>query len=123
MATYMDEREKQLASQANLAMGSADAATVDLLAILKRSDQAALDRFVKERLYQTVDPVSDAIGKLVDLQIEVADTVHGQSSATYALAQRIGLATLIAGAAALAFALSTVLIGVLRPLSALTGLT
>ena len=82
--------------------------------------RSALDRFVKDELYQAIDPVSEAIGRLIDLQIEIAESVHARSSSAYGLARQVGFGTLILGLAALAFALSTTLRDVLRPLAAIT---
>ncbi|WP_238243482.1 MCP four helix bundle domain-containing protein, partial [Methylobacterium iners] len=119
--TYMDEHEKRRAIEAQAAMSLADKAMTDLLGILQRNDRPALDAFVKDSLYQSIDPVSEAISKLVDLQIEVAEVVHGRSGAAYDLARKIGVGTLIIALAALVFALSTTLNGVVRPLAAITG--
>ncbi|WP_375408700.1 methyl-accepting chemotaxis protein [uncultured Methylobacterium sp.] len=116
----LDARERRLVAEAETAMGRADAAMAELLAILRRTDAVALDRFVKDELYQAIDPVSEAIGRLIDLQIEIAESVHARSSSAYGLARQVGFGTLMLGLAALAFALSTTLRGVLRPLAAIT---
>ncbi len=47
----------------------ADATTGRLLTALNQRDAAALDRLVRTELYQTIDPVSEAMSKLVDLQL------------------------------------------------------
>ncbi|GEP04637.1 methyl-accepting chemotaxis protein [Methylobacterium oxalidis] len=122
IATSMDEREKQLAGTSKAAMVAADAATADLLKILTDKDARALDQFVRERLYSVIDPVSEIISTLIDLQIEEAKVVHGHSSATYKMAQTIGLCTLAFGLLAVAFASATMVRGVLTPLAAITAM-
>ncbi|MBB5712688.1 methyl-accepting chemotaxis protein [Sphingomonas xinjiangensis] len=72
-ATKIVGDEEVLAKSAEAAMAKASSATDKLEAILRSEDQAALDQFVTTELYQTIDPVSEAIGKLVSLQIDVAE--------------------------------------------------
>jgi methyl-accepting chemotaxis protein len=50
MGTYMEGKEKKLADEVGRNTAAAGAAAAELLAILHRQDQAALDVFVKERL-------------------------------------------------------------------------
>ncbi|WP_430913323.1 methyl-accepting chemotaxis protein [Methylobacterium sp. sgz302541] len=120
-ATQMSGQEKRLADAAKASMKAADAGVIELLTILKGNDQAALDRFVVARLYQVIDPVSEGIGKLVDLQIDEAQSVHLLTSEAYATATKIGVCALLLSALAACFALATTLRGVLAPLSAITG--
>ena len=54
-------------------IGPADAAVQDLLTIMRSEDQAALDDFVVNRLYQTIDPLTAQIAAIVDLQLEEAE--------------------------------------------------
>ncbi|BAU91221.1 methyl-accepting chemotaxis sensory transducer [Methylorubrum populi] len=119
-ATNMDSGEKRLADAAKSAMISADAGVSELLAALHSSDKANIERFVSDRLYRAIDPVSEVIGQLVDLQIDEAHAVHLQSSQAYAAAEKIGLGALILGLLAAGFALKTTVGGVLAPLSAIT---
>jgi len=81
-ATRIEGEEEQLAKDAETAMGRADAAVAKLASILRAGDRAALDRFVVSDLYAAIDPVSEAIGKLVTLQIEIADAETKSALAT-----------------------------------------
>ncbi|HEY8565487.1 MAG TPA: methyl-accepting chemotaxis protein [Beijerinckiaceae bacterium] len=119
-ATGMDAVEKPLVTALEGLAGAADRAVSDLDAILARQDKAALDRFVLERLYQTIDPVTEVIGKLVDAQLDGAGDTYAGTQSALRTTQLFGLLALISGAAALAFALWTVTAGTIRPLSALT---
>jgi methyl-accepting chemotaxis protein len=121
MATFMDGTEKALAAEVARNMTPADAARNDLAAILRRQDQAALDSFVKDRLYGAIDPVTDVIGKLVDLQIDEAGRTYSAASAAFRLAQLGTTGTLVLGALAFAFALWTAIMMIIRPLAAMTG--
>jgi methyl-accepting chemotaxis protein len=81
-ATRIEGEEEQLAKTAETTMTQADAAVAKLVSLLRAGDRAALDQFVVRDLYAAVDPVSDAIGKLVTLQIDIADTETKSALAT-----------------------------------------
>ncbi len=119
--TYMDANEKKLATEAERLMQPADAAATNLLDIFRRQDRPSLDRFVLERLYQTIDPVTDAVGKLVDLQIDVAFAEFTASASSFAIARMGMIAAVVGGALAFAFAAWTTVGRVVRPLAAMSG--
>jgi methyl-accepting chemotaxis protein len=121
MATYMDDREKKLADAAAQAMRRGDAVSKELRDLVASKNQHGLDRLVIEKLYPAIDPISEAVSKLVDLQIDEAQAQYQTSSASFATARLVMIATLVAGALAMAFALWTTLRGVIRPLGAITG--
>ncbi len=121
MLTAMPDSERRLAEQAQGTMAAADGSVSDLLAILRSGDQAALDAFVRTRLYQSIDPVSDRISQLVDIQISEAGKLYDRFAETYRLNRMIGAGILAIGLAAVVFALVTTLRGVLAPLSAITA--
>ncbi|BCM82373.1 methyl-accepting chemotaxis protein [Methylobacterium indicum] len=121
MLTTMDEAERRLAGAARLSMEAANGSVSDLQAILHANDQAALDAFVRTRLYQAIDPVSEQVAKLVDLQIAEAGELYDGFAAAYRLNQTIGTGIVLGGLAAAIFALATTLRGVLAPLAAITS--
>ncbi len=49
-----------------------DDAVSELSRILAARDADGLDRFVRERLYQTIDPLTEAIGRLVEIQLRLS---------------------------------------------------
>ena len=79
-ATSISGREADLANQAAGRMREADQRVGELEAILRQGDRVALDTFVRGKLYQAIDPVSDAMGALIDEQIKIADRVTGDAS-------------------------------------------
>ncbi|MGE7417554.1 methyl-accepting chemotaxis protein [Methylobacterium tarhaniae] len=121
MLTRMDGGERRLAQAAQGTMATANGSVSDLLAILRSGDQVALDAFVKTRLYQSIDPVSHHISKLVDIQIDEASQLYDRFAETYRLNRLVGAGILAIGLAAVVFALATTLRGVLAPLSAITA--
>ncbi len=118
--TYMDTRERALATKAANLMRSSDGAVSELTDILRRQDKAALDKFVVERLYPSIEPISDAIGKLVDLQIDEAQHEFSSSEIVFGWAQVAMLVSLLAGAVAFAVTLRVMLKGIIQPLSHIT---
>ncbi len=65
----MDPDERALIAKVAPLLGEADRTVNALLAAMKAQDRAALDQLVREKLYQTIDPVSDIISQLVDIQL------------------------------------------------------
>jgi PAS domain S-box-containing protein len=115
------EESRLLAESASL-KGAADAAVTELTHILDARDRGALDRFVRERLYQSVDPLTDKLGALVDLQLRLSgDAIAAATSDLQRLTWMIGCAIVLAIAVTAAF--GQALRGALRrPLSRLEEL-
>lgn len=72
LASDLSPEEKRLAEQAKALMVPADTAVAELTGIIKTRNAAALDAFVKGKLYQIIDPLTEKIGELVNLQIDLA---------------------------------------------------
>ncbi|HEY8381826.1 MAG TPA: MCP four helix bundle domain-containing protein, partial [Microvirga sp.] len=72
MATAMDAQEGALAQRAETLMRQADSVVEQLTRILKAKDEAALAAFTMRDLYSAIDPVSEAVTKLVEIQLDVA---------------------------------------------------
>ncbi|NYT39781.1 Tar ligand binding domain-containing protein [Sphingomonas sp. R-74633] len=74
-ASDATEEEEALAKQAEAAMAKANDGVARLEKILRAGDRAGLDQFIAGEIYADVDPVSDTVGKLVNMQISVASEV------------------------------------------------
>ena len=72
LATSLVPEEVRLVGEIKLLLLSADQAVRQLQGILERQDRVALDSFVREDLYARIDPVSNKLGELIDLQVRVA---------------------------------------------------
>ncbi|MCU0634466.1 MAG: methyl-accepting chemotaxis protein [Gemmatimonadaceae bacterium] len=81
--TSLTDEEKQLIADVERATSPANAAADKLLAILAARDQAALVRFAEHELYPAIDPVSEKVSALIDLQVRVAGAQFSASAATY----------------------------------------
>jgi methyl-accepting chemotaxis protein len=116
-----DNTEQQLIDGTAAHLRGADAAVEELLGILRSKDAAALDEFVKLRLYQTIDPVSEDITRLIDHGVESAGNLYAQASKTTENALFVAKLLIALGIAAIIAGLWAVLNRVVRPLAALTG--
>lgn len=115
-ATEIVGKEEQLAATAETRMQASNASVGRLLGILQSGDRAALDRFVVGELYQSIDPLSEAVSDLVALQIEVAseETTAALDAARTAMVMMLVLA--LASAAVLGFSYVTTTRKVISPI-------
>jgi methyl-accepting chemotaxis protein len=118
--TYMDDNEKKLADEVSRLSRIGDGAINQLIDILRSQDKSALDKFIIERLYPSIEPISDAIGNLIEVQIEGAQTEYSSSRSVFVKAQWAMIVSVVAGALAFAFALWTMVRGILQPLNRIT---
>ncbi|MDG5497190.1 methyl-accepting chemotaxis protein [Niveispirillum sp. BGYR6] len=118
---HTDAGERALIDQAAARFRPADAGVAELLGILQAKDAAALDDFVKNRLYQTIDPVSESITRLIDLGVQNAGKLYVQTEKSADNAILIAKLLIGLGIAGIAAGLWAVLNRVVRPLEALTG--
>ncbi|GHA13742.1 methyl-accepting chemotaxis protein [Devosia pacifica] len=121
-ATRFTGREPELAAQAEAAMAAAAPVIDRLLTIFSEADRVALAGIVSTELYPAMDPISDSISALIDVQTDVAvqeyyaaEEIQFYSMIVMAV---IGLASLVI----VGFAMSVVLRGVARPLQVMQAL-
>ncbi|TWA62214.1 methyl-accepting chemotaxis sensory transducer with TarH sensor [Azospirillum brasilense] len=120
LRTYLNPEETALVTGIKPEMAKADAAVERLIRILAGRDPAALDAFVKSDLYQTIDPVTDRISQLIDLQVRVAGERYAEAQATHTAASTTSKLLLAVGAAMVAIGMAAVLLRVVRPVDRLT---
>jgi methyl-accepting chemotaxis protein len=107
MATTLTAREAQLATQASVLFTSADADIKRLVSFLQRQsgDIRGSLRDFNGPLYRSIDPISEKITELVNLQLQVAETEFVTSEQLYTeQIWQMSLFTLIAILAAIAAA-------------------
>ena len=120
-ATRITGDEAALADEAEARMRIADARVAELQTILDSGDRAALDHFVVTSLYRAIDPVSDSIGKLVDLQLKIAEQTGTNATVTAQTNRTIMIALVLAGIAVLAVSLFIISSKVVAPVKRLSG--
>lgn len=116
----MTAEERKLANDALAVRVPADAAATSLLAILKAQDRLRLDSFVVNDLYGVVDPLRAVMGGLMTFQIDEARRQYESVEAAVARANLAKILGVLTAAGAIGFALWVAMIGVSRPLAAMT---
>ena len=79
--TTLTSEEAALVAIAQERMDKADAAIAKLQGIMSSNDRAALASFAETEMYPVIDPISETISQLVDLQLRVASEVHAEKEA------------------------------------------
>ncbi|WP_296596125.1 methyl-accepting chemotaxis protein [Phenylobacterium sp.] len=119
-ATRLTDEEARLVREVQGTLPAARSAVGRLNTILAANDRVALDAFVTHDLYPAIDPVTNSIGKLVDLQIEVAADEGRVSDAAYHNALIVTAVVFAVASVVLAFSVVTVLRQVIAPLRGMT---
>ncbi|MCD4483530.1 methyl-accepting chemotaxis protein, partial [Chromobacterium vaccinii] len=96
-ATYLTPEEKKLADQAEAAMANANRSVDKLRQIVQSGDAAALQHYVDREMYPALDPVSQRIAALVDLQLRVAAEEFAQSQQRAAFSHAANIALIAIG--------------------------
>ncbi|MBA8733288.1 methyl-accepting chemotaxis protein [Chromobacterium violaceum] len=96
-ATYLTPEEKRLADQAEAAMANANRSVDKLRQIVQSGDAAALQHYVDREMYPALDPVSQRISALVDLQLRVAAEEFSQSQQRAAFSHAANIALIAVG--------------------------
>ncbi|GGB73067.1 HAMP domain-containing methyl-accepting chemotaxis protein [Blastomonas aquatica] len=121
-STTLTDEEVRLVSAAESQMQRADVQVARLIQILAARDRAALDRFVVNDLYRSIDPVSTEIGKLLDLQINVASEVTSDALSALEAALIMVLVLALGAGVALAIAYLTITRKVVAPINMLADI-
>ena len=118
-----DKAEHKVAVELVGLLRTADSEVEVLMGILNRGDKAALDAFVINRLYPAIDPVSEAIDKLVNFQIDGANGAQVEALATFATTRMVSLSIALAALTIAALTGLGIVTQVTRPLDAITAAT
>ena len=121
LAADLAPEEVELVNQLKPLMLKADGTVDRLTRILAAKDAAGLDAFVRNDLYQTIDPVTDRIGSLIDLQVRLAGESYGEAVRAYDNASFVSWLLLLAAAVAVLAGALVVIGRVVRPIESLTA--
>lgn len=83
VSSDMDPEEKELVAKVTPLLSAADRTVDALRAAMKAQDRAAVDQLVREKLYQTIDPVSDFISQLAEIQLAHGPEALEESTANH----------------------------------------
>ncbi len=82
-STYLTTEESKLAAEAVPLFAKANAAASTLQSILKSQDHDRIAEFTVKELYPTIDPISDKITELINLQLKVASEEYDAAQIEY----------------------------------------
>lgn len=119
--TKMDATERAAADATVNLMRAADTATAELLGILTSRDKPALNAFVVNKLYAVIDPVSDAVSKLIEIQVTEASRAHDAAANAFEIAMFAMLGCVTFAAVVFGFSAWLTVYGVSAPITALTA--
>jgi methyl-accepting chemotaxis protein len=119
-ATFLTEEESRLVSEAQALMRTADEGVTDLSRILKTEDQAALDSFVTTRLYPAIDPITNVIASLIELQVKQVEVEHGSTVAAFQFSTVLSVLLALLGVVAIIGGTVLLQRRVIRPIAELT---
>ncbi|WP_158447411.1 methyl-accepting chemotaxis protein [Syntrophotalea carbinolica] len=102
LETATAPEEQALVRDARSLMASADKTIVNLETIIAERQHLMLVDFIENNLYQEIDPITEQLGKLIDVQLEIAHHEFDKGQATYRQTFVLsigcmGLALLLAG--------------------------
>lgn len=83
LATKLVEREAVLVAEIEPLFKSAQVDIDVLRGILQREDSLELTLFTREKLYLAIDPISDKIAELIEIQLVVAKEVYSEATDMY----------------------------------------
>lgn len=120
IATELTTEESQRVNAAQKLMKTADDGVVHLVSILKMQDQAALDAFVTSELYPSIDPITDAIAGLIDLQVSQVEYEYSDTVTAFLINTVISIVLALLGLVAIIAGAFVVLKRVVKPVGQLT---
>ncbi len=121
LSTHLATEEKRLIAELEPAMVRANAQVATLRALLAGGDSAGLRAFTATQLYPVIDPVSDGISALIEVQLNVARHEYDIYSQAYAARKWGTIAVVAIAALAASLAGWLVLASITRPVAALNG--
>lgn len=83
IATYLTPEEKGLAEQTSSLITKANQAIDKLAALVAQENHAGLAEFAAKEMYPAIDPVTDSVSKLVELQLRVAKEEFNATEDSY----------------------------------------
>ena len=81
--TFLVPQEEKLVKEAEPLFAQADKKVAELRSIMQDQDQKALASFTINDLYPAIDPISEKITQLIQVQLDVAKSEYEQSVVTY----------------------------------------
>jgi methyl-accepting chemotaxis protein len=95
LETFSVPEEERLVAEVEPLIAAADRMVDELQAILQRQDQAALEALIGDRLYPAINPVTEGLQALMDVQLDVAEARYLEATERYRVNRNLIIGTLI----------------------------
>jgi len=96
-STYLVPEEQKLVKEAEPLFVKANQTTAELQDILRAQDAKRIATFTATELYPAIDPVSDKISELVNLQLKVAGDEYAAAETSFAQRRLMSIALIAIG--------------------------
>ena len=83
--TFLTEEEKKMVADTEVQFIKANESISELLKIIEEKNLESLGNFAKNSLYTSIDPVTDSISKIIDLQLRVSEEEYNVAHKKYSL--------------------------------------
>ncbi|MEO8108798.1 MAG: HAMP domain-containing methyl-accepting chemotaxis protein [Ginsengibacter sp.] len=83
LSSDIDAEENKIVDQVQELMKNSEESITKLESIIEKEDTASLKRFTIEELYPQIDPITNKINELIDVQLLVADREYNKGDAIY----------------------------------------
>ena len=97
LATDLDQQERGQISKIAPLITHANVTVATLREILQREDQKAIDAFTIKDLYPAINPLTDALDKLINVQITVAKDVYAAAQSEYRVIRNLSILSIAFG--------------------------
>lgn len=87
LSSDIDPEEKKIADQIQELMKNSEESITKLESIIEKEDTASLKKFTIEELYPQIDPITNKINELTDVQLLVADREYNKGDKIYSEAK------------------------------------
>lgn len=95
LKTHLVDEEKKLIEELILLFADADKSSKQLTAILHKEDRTALAEFVQKEVYRHIDPVTNKIDALFQVQVRIAKDVRDNEKLRYQFSLTLGMASIV----------------------------
>lgn len=97
ISTYLVPEEEKLVKEAEPLLEKADTAAAKARQLMQQQDKEGLANFTINEMYPNIDPISDKVSALVDIQIEIAKQEYDTAQKNYGTLRNIFIGTLVGG--------------------------
>ena len=94
LKTHLVDEEKKLIEELTLLFADADKSSKQLTTILHKEDRVALAEFLQKEVYRNIDPVTNKIDALFQMQVRVAKDVRDNEKLRYKFSLTLGTASI-----------------------------